>query len=59
MVARAVKHLFFGLEPVIEFGARVIAALDIELVGATADAFLTFQRRVNLTDNARSAPVPR
>jgi hypothetical protein len=39
----SLKHFFFGLEPVIELGARLIAALDIEFVSATADAF--FERR--------------
>jgi hypothetical protein len=34
------KRLFFGLEPVIDFGARLIAALYIEFVSAAANAFI-------------------
>ncbi len=37
------KHLFFGLGPIIKFGAGLVAALDIEFVSATADAF--FERK--------------
>ena len=40
----SVKRLFFGLEPVIGFGAGLIAVLDIEFVSATADAF--FERKL-------------
>jgi hypothetical protein len=32
------EQLFFGLKPIIEFGARLIAVLDIQFVSATADA---------------------
>jgi hypothetical protein len=39
----SLKHLFFGLGPIIKFGAGLIAALDIEFVSATADAF--FERK--------------
>src|SRR6266852_8246417 len=39
----SVKRLFFGLEPVIKFGAGLIAVLDIEFVSAAADAF--FERK--------------
>jgi hypothetical protein len=37
------QNLFFGLKPIIEFGARLIAAFDIEFLSATADAF--FERK--------------
>jgi hypothetical protein len=37
------QNFFFGLKPIIEFGARLIAAFDIEFVSATADAF--FERK--------------
>ena len=43
MAFQSFKHLFFGLEPVIDFRARLIAALDIEFVGTTADEF--FERK--------------
>jgi hypothetical protein len=39
-----VRRLFFGLEPVIDFGVRLIAALNIKFVSATADAF--FKRKL-------------
>jgi hypothetical protein len=41
----SVEHLFFGVEPVIELGARLIAARDIELVSAAANAFFETKRR--------------
>jgi hypothetical protein len=31
------KNLFFGLEPVVNFRARLIAAQDVELVGPATD----------------------
>ena len=37
------QNLFFGLKPIIEFGARLIAVLDIEFVSATLDTF--FERK--------------
>jgi hypothetical protein len=36
------EALFFGLEPVIGFGAELIAALYIEFVSAAAGAFFEF-----------------
>jgi len=39
-----VKRLFLSLEPVIHFGAELIAALDIEFISATAEWF--FERKL-------------
>src|SRR5438094_211435 len=33
-------HLFFGLEPVVEFRARLITSLDVEFVGSSVGLFL-------------------
>ena len=38
------KHLFFGLEPVVEFRARLIPSLDVEFVGSSPDSFLEWKR---------------
>jgi hypothetical protein len=43
MAFLSLKNLLFGLEPIIEFRARLIAALDIQFVSATLDAF--FERK--------------
>jgi hypothetical protein len=43
MLLPELKRLFFGLGPIIKVGTGLIAALDIEFVSATADAF--FERR--------------
>ena len=34
------KHLLFGLEPVVEFRARLITSLDVQFVGSSLDSFL-------------------
>jgi hypothetical protein len=44
MAFQSFKHLFFGLEPIIECGARLIAALDVKFVRATADQFFKRNR---------------
>jgi hypothetical protein len=36
-------NLLFGLEPVIEFGARLIAAQHIKLVGSKQDTILDWK----------------
>ena len=38
------KHLFFGLEPVVEFRARLITSLDVEFVGSSPDSFFVRKR---------------
>jgi hypothetical protein len=37
------KHFFFGLEPVVDFRARLITSLDVEFVGSSPDSF--FERK--------------
>ena len=43
MAFQSLQHLLFGLEPIIEFRARLIAALDVEFVSATLNLF--FERK--------------
>ena len=57
-------NLLFGLEPIVELRAGLIAALDVEFVGPAPDAFLKWQRldragiRITSGDHG-SVPVQR
>ena len=38
------KHLFFGLEPIVELRARLITLLDVEFVGSSPDSLFEWKR---------------
>ena len=37
-------NFLFGLEPVVEFGAGLIASLNVQFIGSPLDSFVEWQR---------------